>query len=150
MSTSSGPIPIEDIKVGEIVLAQDVETGELGLRPVLATTIGPELPLVEITSGGETIRCTYGHLFWVSGGGWKMAKELEAGQWLHTTRGPVVIDNVEKKGKASCHNLIVAEFNTYFITDQAFLVHDINVRGPTMATVPGLIDEAGDVVSMSP
>ncbi|HEY4312301.1 MAG TPA: polymorphic toxin-type HINT domain-containing protein [Pirellulales bacterium] len=149
--TIAGQVPIERIKVGEFVLAQNVETGELTYKPVLATTVGPKIrDLVEITAGGETIRATYGHLFWVSGVGWKMAKELEPGELLHTTHGPVVIDNIEKQGMAVCHNLIVAEFNTYFVTDQAFLVHDINVRGPTMATVPGLIDEAEDVVSTSP
>src|SRR5262249_25682113 len=137
----SGPLAIEEIKVGEIVLAKNVETGELAFKPVTATTIGPELPLVVIAAGGETIRATYGHLFWVSGVGWKMAKQLEPGQWLHTTNGPVVIDDVKKEGSAMCHNLIVADFNTYFVTDQAFLVHDINVRGPTTATVPGLINE---------
>lgn len=145
--TIGGRIPIESIKVGELVLAQDVETGELAYKPVTATTVGPQVrELVEITAGGETIRCTYGHLFWVSGVGWKMAKELVPGQWLHTTNGPLPIDNIEKKGNAVCHNLIVADFNTYFVTDQAFLVHDINVRGPTMAKVPGLIDEQDAVV----
>ncbi|HVU87542.1 MAG TPA: polymorphic toxin-type HINT domain-containing protein [Pirellulales bacterium] len=140
--TMSGPLPIEDIKVGEFVLSQDVDSGELAYKPVTATTVGPQVrKLVEIAVDGELIRCTYGHLFWVSGVGWKMAKELKPGDLLHTTSGPLPIDSIEMHGKAVCHNLIVADFNTYFVTDQAFLVHDINVRGPTTATVPGLVDE---------
>ena len=67
-----------------------------------------------------------------------MAKELQAGQLLYTARGPLTIDAVEKTGEARCHNLIVPDFNTYFVTDQQVLVHDINVRGPIAATVPGL------------
>jgi hypothetical protein len=140
--TIAGPTRIEETQVGELVLSQNVETGELAYKPVLGTTVGPKVrDLVEIRAGGELIRATYGHLFWVAGVGWKMAKELEPGQLLHTTHGPIVIDNVNQEGAAVCHNLIVADFNTYFVTDQAFLVHDINVRGPTNATVPGLVDE---------
>ena len=118
---------------------ENVDTGELAYKPVTGVTVGPKLPLIDIQAGPEEIRCTYGHLFWVCGVGWQMAKELTAGQWLHTIHGPHQIDRVTKAGEASCHNLIVAEFNTYFVTDNAILVHDINMRGPTEATVPGLV-----------
>jgi hypothetical protein len=140
--TSGAPTPIEKIKVGEFVLAQNVDTGELAYKAVTGTTVGPKLPLVEIHAGSETIRCTFGHLFWVCGIGWQMAKELRAEQWLHTVRGPLLIDKIEKTGEASCHNLIVADFNTYFVSDSALLVHDINVRGPTTSIVPGLAEPA--------
>ena len=140
--TIGGLADIEKIQVGDLVLAKNVETGELAYKQVTATTVGPKLrPLVEIVAGGETLRCTYGHLFWVSGVGWRMAKELEAGQWLHTARGPIMIESVIKRGEEICHNLIVADFNTFFVTERAFLVHDINVRGPTDAVVPGLVVE---------
>ena len=110
--TSAAPLPIEQIKVGEFVLAQNVDTGELAYKPVTGVTVGPKLPLIDIQAGPEEIRCTYGHLFWVCGVGWQMAKELTAGQWLHTIHGPHQIDRVTKAGEASCHNLIVADFNT--------------------------------------
>ncbi len=140
--TAGSPTPIEKIKVGEFVLSRNVDTGELAYKAVTGTTVGPKLPLVEINAGSESIRCTFGHLFWVCGTGWQMAKELKAGQWLHTLRGPLLIDNIEKKGEASCHNLIVDDFNTYFVTDSALLVHDINVRRPTTSIVPGLPEPA--------
>jgi hypothetical protein len=149
--TAGGPLAIEKIHLGELVLAQNVDSGELAYKPVVATTVGPQVrPLVEIVAGGEMIRCTYGHLFWVSGTGWQMAKELKAGQWLHTAHGPILIDSVEKKGEAVCHNLIVADFNTFFVTDKAFLVHDINVRSPTDATVPGLVEPGNEPVISQP
>ena len=59
-----------------------------------------------------------------------MAKELKVNDRLHTTKGTLTIDNVEKIGEASCHNLIVPDFNTYFVTDKQILVHDIDVPGP--------------------
>ncbi|HEY4308151.1 MAG TPA: polymorphic toxin-type HINT domain-containing protein [Pirellulales bacterium] len=136
--TATGKMPIEEVHVGDLVLAQDVESGELGYKPVAKVTKGPVLPLVEMHAGEETIRCTLGHLFWVSGTGWRMAKELKVGDRLHTTKGTLAIDSVVKTGEASCHNLVVPDFNTYFVTDQQILVHDIDVRGPTTVTVPGL------------
>jgi Pretoxin HINT domain len=139
--TVTGTLPIEKVHVGDWVLAQDVETGELAYKPVAATTMGPPLPLVEIRAGGETIRSTLGHLFWVSGTGWRMAKELAAGDRLHTTKGTLTVESAEQTGEASCHNLIVPDFNTYFVTDQQILVHDINIRRPTTAKVPGLVEQ---------
>ncbi len=136
--TNTGTLPIEKIRVGDAVLSQDIETGELTYKPVAAITAGPPLDLVELHAGTETIRCTQGHLFWVAGQGWQMAKELKAGQQLYTARGPLLLEGVEQRGQAGCHNLIVADFNTYFVTDQQILVHDINVRKPTRATVPGM------------
>jgi hypothetical protein len=68
----------------------------------------------------------------------RVAKELKAGDRLHTTKGTLSIESVEKTGEAACHNLIVPDFNSYFVTDQQILVPDINVRGPTTAIVPGL------------
>ncbi len=139
--TVTGTVSIEKVQIGDLVLAQNVESGELAYKPVIQVTKGPPLPLVEIHTGEETIRCTYGHLFWVSGTGWRMAKELKVNDRLHTTKGTLTIDNVEKIGEASCHNLIVPDFNTYFVTDKQILVHDIDVRGPTTATVPGLVEK---------
>jgi hypothetical protein len=148
--TPAGQMPIENIRPGEFVLAQNVDTGEMAYKSVAATTVGPKLPLIEIHVGADTIRCTYGHLFWVSGVGWRMAKELREGNWLHTAIGPVLIDSVERKGEASCHNLIVADFNTYFVGQQQLLVHDINVRGPTTAIVPGLVDDEDAAAVVQP
>ncbi|HVU90012.1 MAG TPA: polymorphic toxin-type HINT domain-containing protein [Pirellulales bacterium] len=135
--TVTGKMPIEEVRVGDLVLSQNVETGELAYKPVERVTKGPPLPLVEIHVGQQTIRSTMGHLFWVSGTGWRMAKELKVGDRLHTTKGTLAIDSVEKTGEASCHNLVVTDFTTFFVTDEQILVHDIDVHGPTLCTVPG-------------
>jgi hypothetical protein len=139
VSTSTGPMAIEQIQIGECILAQNIETGELAYKPVIGTTVRPPSPLVVISVGGETIRATRGHPFWISGIGWQMAKELKAGQTLHTPHGPLPIDSISEAEAATCYNLVVADFGTYFITDQHVLVHDNNLRQVTTATVPGLI-----------
>jgi hypothetical protein len=138
--TTTGPMQIEKVKVGELVLAQDPETGELAYKPVLGTTIRPASPIVETHLGDRMIRSTRGHPFWVSGKGWQMAKELKAGEWLHTVHGPVQIDAAEPSDEAVCYNLVVADFHDYFVGDAKVLVHDNLLRGPTLVTVPGLAE----------
>jgi hypothetical protein len=136
--TSTGPMAIEKIKPGETVLSQDPQTGELAYKPVLATTYRPPSPVVEVKLGTSTVRGTRGHPYWVSGEGWRMAKELTAGQMLHTVNGPVRIESAQQTGEEECFNLIVADFNTYFVGDAKVLVHDNTLRGPNTIRVPGL------------
>ncbi len=69
-----------------------------------------------------------------------MAKELKAGQWLHTASGEVQIDSAEPSEEEVCYNLVVADFHDYFVSNAKVLVHDNLLRGPTLATVPGLAE----------
>ncbi len=138
--TISGPMPIEKIKVGELVLAQNPDNGELMYKPVIDTTTRPKSPTIETRLGDTSIQSTVGHPFWVSGKGWQMAKELKVGQWLHTANGTVQIQSAEPSEEAVCYNLVVADFHDYFVSDAKVLVHDNLLRGPTLATVPGLAE----------
>ncbi|HZZ27741.1 MAG TPA: polymorphic toxin-type HINT domain-containing protein [Pirellulales bacterium] len=138
--TMTGPMQIENIKVGELVLAQNSETGEIAYKPVVGTFVRPISPLIQICLGEQIIRCAKGHPFWVDGIGWQMAKELKAGQWLHTAHGMVQIDSAEPSDEAVCFNLVVADFHDYFVSGAKLLVHDNLLRGPTLATVPGLAE----------
>jgi hypothetical protein len=131
---------IEKIKIGELVLAQNTETGELAYKAVIDTTIRPACPIIETHLGETSIRASRGHPFWVSGIGWQMAKELKAGQWLHTANGAVLIDSAEPSDEAVCYNLVVADFHDYFVSNAKVLVHDNLLRGPTLARVPGLAE----------
>jgi len=94
--------------------------------------------MVCIRAGGDEITTTLGHPFWVDGRGWKMAKELKDGDLLHSLNGAVRIDKVENAGEEKAYNLVVDEFNTYFVGQQGLLVHDNEFRRPTRAIVPGL------------
>jgi hypothetical protein len=138
--TTGGQMPIESVKVGELVLAQDPKSGELAYKPVIYLTTRPKTPLIEAHLGNTVILASRGHPFWVDGLGWQMAKELKAGQWLHTANGPVQIDSAEPSDEAVCYNLVVADFHDYFVSDAKVLVHDNLLRGPTLATVPGLAE----------
>ena len=49
------------------------------------------------------------------------------------------IEKVEPAADAPAYNLVVDDFNTYFVGGQGLLVHDNNFRRPTRAIVPGLV-----------
>ncbi|MHC4399777.1 MAG: polymorphic toxin-type HINT domain-containing protein [Planctomycetota bacterium] len=138
--TATGPMPVEQVKVGDRVLSQDPDTGELALKPVLQTTVRtePEARLIAFDAGGQTIRATGGHLFWVSGQGWVMARDLLPHVPLHAAAGTARVGPVETAPFEPTHNLVVADFHTYFVGDAKILCHDVTRQGPTQAVVPGL------------
>jgi hypothetical protein len=136
--TARGPTAVEEVQRGDLVLSQDVETGELAFKPVLRTTTRPVGKTVTFTAGPETFACSGGHVFWVSGEGWRKASELESGMLLHTSGGPTPIVSLEEGNDAATYNLIVADFATYFIGQQKILSHDFTPRQATSALVPGL------------
>jgi hypothetical protein len=141
VQTELGREPIESIRAGDRVLAQDQNSGELRYRMVLRTTVRPPTKMVCIRAGGDEITATLGHPFWVAGHGWKMAKELQEGDLLHSLHGGVRVDKIEEAGEEKAYNLVVSDFNTYFVGHQGLLVHDNEFRKPTRAIVPGLLEE---------
>jgi hypothetical protein len=122
-----------------LVLAQDVDTGELAYKPVIGRTVRPPSGIVKISVGGEEILATRGHPFWVAGAGWRMAKEIEGGAILHGITCAPRIEAVEPAIDAEAFNLIVADFSTYFVGESGLLVHDNTPRKPTRATAPGVV-----------
>jgi hypothetical protein len=136
--TIAGPLPIETIKSGDRVLAQDTTTGELAYKTVQATTLRPATPTVNVGLGPETIRTTRGHLFWVDGRGWLTAKQLQPGMALHTLAGPEIIDRLEESPPCEAYNLVVADFGTYFVGAHRMLVHDNTPQDTDTPRVPGL------------
>ncbi len=136
--TKTGQRPIESLELGDLVLSQNVETGELTYQPVIGRTIRPPSEILNLSFGGETLRTTRGHPLWVAGVGWRMAKELADGAILHGVTGSPRIQSVEPSTHEEAYNLVVADFNTYFVGESGILVHDNTPRRPTRAIVPGL------------
>lgn len=136
--TKTGQQPIETIELGELVLAQNVDTGELTYKPVIGRTVRPPSEILKLSFGGEELRTTRGHPFWVAGVGWRMARELGDAAVLHGVSRSPRVEAVESSGQEEAYNLVVAEFNTYFVGESGVLVHDNTPRRPTRATVPGL------------
>ncbi len=139
--TDTGQRAIETLAIGDLVLSQNVETGELAYQPVVGRTVRPPSPTVKMSLGGEELQTTLGHPLWVSGIGWRMAKEVDQSAILHGVHGPVQVDAVEPADECEAFNLVVADFNTYFVGESGILVHDNTPRSPTAAVVPGLVPE---------
>ena len=136
--TWQGKQAIETIQIGDMVLSQSPETGELSYQPVTRTTIRPAGETVKIHYGQHHLETSGGHLFWVSGDGWVKSRKLKSGMQLHTMNGVVPVQFLEAGRKVKTYNLIVDGHHTYFVGAGRVLSHDNSVRQSTNAVVPGL------------
>jgi len=124
--------------VGDLVLSQDTESGEIAFKPVLRATVRQHAEVLKVRTSGPTLQCTGGHLFWVAGEGWTKAHNLQSGQTLHCATGTIQVSEVEPSEPQNTYNLVVADFDTYFVGPEKILTHDITERQPTRSIVPGL------------
>ena len=141
--------PIEDIEVGDEVIATDPATGETGPQEVTATTDsngGPTVKLrdlvtISIDEDGDgtpdgDITATAGHAFWaatsVDGQNeqWQPARDIEGtAYWIWDNGSYVwtqVVTTQEHNREVATWNLTVDEFHTYYVvsSENAFLVHN--------------------------
>ena len=140
--TQSGPVAIEKVKIGDLVLSQDPHTGELNYRPVVDTTVRPPSGTVKLDFNNETITTTRGHRFWIAGQGWEMAKFLQPGSQLVAVSGSIDLQSAEAGEEAEAYNLEVGQFHTYFVGRCRVLVHDNTCPQPTINTLPGVSPRA--------
>ncbi|HEX6683897.1 MAG TPA: polymorphic toxin-type HINT domain-containing protein [Candidatus Limnocylindrales bacterium] len=130
--------PIEQVQVGDEVLASDVETNERQARPVTALIPGngvKHLYTITIDSDGASgdqtgqVIATADHRFWLPDAGkWVTAKHLQPGMWLQTGSGTwVQITQVEHEIKRQqVHNFTVDGVHSYYVAvgAQSVLVHN--------------------------
>jgi hypothetical protein len=136
--TKTGRRPIDSLEEGDFVLSQNVETGELKFQPVIRRTVRPPSEILKLQIDGEEIGATRGHPFWVAGVGWRMTKELGDGAMLWAVGKSIPVRTITKGDSAEAYNLVVAEFNTYFVGERGVLVHDNTPRRAARTTVPGV------------
>jgi hypothetical protein len=137
--TDHGPQPIEQISIGDMVLSQDIESGQLAYKPVLLTTVRPPKELRAMRLQNETIVCTGGHCFWNSGSGWIKARDVESQTLLHTITGNSPVFAAKQETSTKTYNLVVADFHTYFAGKTGLLCHDLLTPQPTNNILPGLL-----------
>jgi hypothetical protein len=136
--TKTGRRPVESLEIGDLVLSQNVDTGELRYEPVIGRTVRPPSQILKVSFDGDEIEATKGHPFWVAGIGWRMTKELQDGAILCGLNRAARVSSIKPAGEAEAYNLIVAEFSTYFVGNKGLLVHDNTPRRPTRVAVPGV------------
>ncbi|WP_431931220.1 RHS repeat-associated core domain-containing protein [Nonomuraea jabiensis] len=128
--------PIEDVKVGDRVLATDPETGKSGPQPVVGTlTSAGAKTLVRISVDDGVLVATDNHPLWVADRGeWVRADELRAGMLLRTPAGSyarVTAVETERRAEQRVHNLSVGGPHTYYVEagDRPVLVHNSGLCG---------------------
>ncbi|MGW1116931.1 polymorphic toxin-type HINT domain-containing protein [Streptomyces tanashiensis] len=128
---------IEDVEIGDEVLASSPETGRVEGRKVTGLIHTPtdnkEFNTLSIaTQGGiEKITATREHPFWSpSENGWMVAGDLDPGMTLLSDDGAVVIvtENRPFGGKFPTYNLTVDGLHTYYVLagQTPVLVHNSN------------------------
>ncbi len=128
VATEDGLKPIEEIEVGDKVLAYDEETGEQAYKEVVRLFRNETEEWYHITANGEELVCTGGHPFFVKDKGFVSAKDLSVGDILRLSDGaliPVSAISVEKlEQPETTYNFEVAEFHTYYVGESEVLVHN--------------------------
>ena len=138
--TREGTKNIEDIQVGDWVLADDPNTvGEIEYKQVLQTFARSATATIDLYIDGEKITTTEEHPFWVPGVGWVAAKDLNVGTYLQTkTESWLDIDKIESHtSPTNVYNFEVEGFHTYFVSDLGFLVHNSCREDVIKETVDG-------------
>ncbi|GFJ76442.1 RNase A-like domain-containing protein [Phytohabitans houttuyneae] len=130
--------PIEDVRVGDAVLAAEPAAGRTGPRAVtalLGSAGDKQIVDVAVDDDGDpktpphSVSATGGHPFWVPQlGRWVPAKSLTSGVMLRTDDGTgvQVVAVSRRTARTTVHNLTVAELSTYFVLagEAPLLVHN--------------------------
>ncbi|GIO86410.1 hypothetical protein J25TS5_33420 [Paenibacillus faecis] len=130
VQTDEGKKNIEDIEVGDKVLAKDENNpnGELAYKEVTALYRNQRDDIIKLHVGEQVIETTDNHPFWVEGKGWVFADELQVGDKLKKADGSnLTIDEVEfvkLDEPVTVYNFTVADFHTYYVTDIGIWVHN--------------------------
>ena len=126
--TENGHVPIENIKAGDYVYAENPETGEKGLKRVEQTFTNEINELIHVTVNSEEIHTTPGHPFYVVSKGWIGAEALEIGDQLVVYGGKrIVVEKVKHESlnkPVTVYNFEVEDFHTYYVGENSILVHN--------------------------
>ena len=121
--------PIEEIEVGDKVLAYDEETGEQGYKEVVRLFRNKTQEWHHVFVNGEEIVCTAEHPFYVDGKGFVPARELkERDNLLLSDGSKVEIDSLKTEHveiPETTYNFEVKDFHTYYVSHSNVLVHNV-------------------------
>jgi Pretoxin HINT domain len=135
VQTPDGPIPIDALDRGQIVLAKG-EGQPISAYRVLDCIHGMTRKLYHIEVGDSSkITSTRNHPFFVAGKGWTSAHKLEIGDGLISLDGTIVlvttIDRERLINPVDTFNIHVEDVSTYFVGDGlAVWVHNNDPPGP--------------------
>jgi hypothetical protein len=118
--TQDGSKPIEEFKVGDLVLSAPEDDPSAPVQPRRVEEIFTRVsPLIEVRVRGQVIRTTVEHPFYVHGKGWLQASALSEGDLLKSHDGQFVgVDDIAVTDEVTTvYNMRIAEYHTYFVGD---------------------------------
>lgn len=120
--------PIQDIRVGDLVVATDPETGEQAAKPVEHVFVHEDT-VIDLKVDGETITTTEDHPFWsVTEQKFQRADQLEPGETVLTATGQTLTTtglNPDSTRWTVAYNLAVQDIHTYHVGQSQTLVHNM-------------------------
>jgi RHS repeat-associated protein len=127
--------PIDEVELGDLVLATDPKTGESAAEEVTDLILGSGLKdLIQVGTDPDGdgitdwITATDGHPFWVLARGWTDAGDLTLGDQMVNENGKLIkITSLSESVRtAVVHNLTVDRIHTYYVMagKQSVLVHN--------------------------
>jgi hypothetical protein len=125
---------IDEVEVGDMVIATDPETGETNTREVVATLPHEDQLVTLGTSAGEIVT-TEDHRYWnVTDGEWQAAQELDLGDRLLTASGDaVVVGGLDWSTlyTTTAYDLDVQGIDTFYVGagGSTVLVHNCEIAG---------------------
>jgi RHS repeat-associated protein len=123
--TDKGYKKIEEIQVGDFVWTYNDTTHTYAKKKVVRVFVYERDTVYVLHIGGETIKTTSDHPFFV-GGRWIKVKDLRVGDRVVNYDGKSIeitaIDLVAKRTKV--HNFEVADYHTYYVSVKRVLVHN--------------------------
>jgi hypothetical protein len=130
VETLTGPRAIESVQIGDQVLSQDPGSGALSYQSVIAAVHNKPAALLKIELGHDVIQATGIHRFWQPGRGWVMARDLKPGDSLRALGGVVEVKSVTQGQVEPVYNLKLMQGQSFFVGQQALLVHDNSAVEP--------------------
>ncbi|MEW8539447.1 MAG: putative Ig domain-containing protein [Candidatus Thiodiazotropha endolucinida] len=123
VDTPDGKVAIENIEIGDLVLAYDELNEELVYREIIHLIQGEKALYLEIQfNSGDVINATPEHPFYVSGQ-WVHAKDLIVGDKVKNAEQQIVITGIKPiSNVVKTYNLTVASAHNYHIGNSSVLV----------------------------
>lgn len=124
--TDKGHVPVEEIKIGDLVLAKNDETGSIDYKKVVKTFNRETKEIYSLFIGEEEISVTGEHPFWVEGEGWVETSELEVGDLLTTFDGLIIpiSDIIITEELTIVYNFEVEDYHTYYVSKIGIWTHN--------------------------
>lgn len=134
IDTPSGQRAIETLKVGDLVISRDPQTGKTAAKPIVSVTPAHERRIWAVTVSyrddeghwhDERYEATDDHPWRTADDQWVVTGSLKSGQLLAREDGTAVVAEVVDTGSTKLtYNLEVADFHTYFVGKAETWVHN--------------------------